>query len=250
VLHAATVGAGLQKLMLSRVRGQKGQSGAAALVSDTPRVALPWAAGPSFGYADCVTTVGKGDKPAATRNLTQLLQAASDGQPGASDELLSLVYEHLHSIAQARMAQERPGHTLQATALVHEVYLRVLGEHKLPWNGRAHFFHVAAEAMRRLLIEHARSRGRVKRGGDRQRVPLSVLELADVQDEEQILALDGAMRRLEDVDPEAAEVVRLRFFAGLSVEQASEALNISARTIKRDWAFARAWLHQALHGQV
>jgi RNA polymerase sigma factor (TIGR02999 family) len=197
-----------------------------------------------------MTTVGEGETPAAAPDLTQLLQAASDGQSGASDELLSLVYTHLHSIARARMAQERPGHTLQATALVHEAYLRVLGEHKLAWNGRAHFFHVAAEAMRRLLIEHARRRARTKRGGDRQRVPLNVLDLAAEPDEQQILALDGALGRLEAVDAQAAEVVRLRFFAGLSVEQSAEALNLSARTIKRDWAFARAWLHQALQGQV
>jgi RNA polymerase sigma factor (TIGR02999 family) len=197
-----------------------------------------------------MTTVGEGETPAAAPDLTQLLQAASDGQSGASDELLSLVYTHLHSIARARMAQERPGHTLQATALVHEAYLRVLGEHKLAWNGRAHFLHVAAEAMRRLLIEHARRRARTKRGGDRQRVPLNVLDLAAEPDEQQILALDGALGRLEAVDAQAAEVVRLRFFAGLSVEQSAEALNLSARTIKRDWAFARAWLHQALQGQV
>jgi RNA polymerase sigma factor (TIGR02999 family) len=193
---------------------------------------------------------GGGNKPTATGDLTQLLRAAAEGQSGAADELLRLVYNHLHSIAQMRMARENPGHTLQATDLVHEVYLRVLGEHAIAWNGRAHFYHVAAEAMRRLLIEHARRRDRVKRGGGRQRVPLNVVDLAAEQDEEQILALDSAMRRLQEVDGDAAEVVRLRFFAGLSVEQSAEALNVSPRTIKRDWAFARAWLHQALEGRV
>ena len=186
----------------------------------------------------------------APSDVTRLLQDISAGRPDAAGSLLPLVYDHLKAIAAQRMASERPGHTLQATALVHEAYLRILGSQDIDWNGRAHFFHIAAEAMRRLLIEHARARGRVKRGGDRQRVVLSVLDLAQDQDEERIMALDDAVRRLEQADADAAEVVRLRFFAGLTLEQTAQAMDRSPRTIKRDWAFARAWLHQALRGEV
>jgi RNA polymerase sigma factor (TIGR02999 family) len=182
-------------------------------------------------------------------DVTRLLQDAADGRPGAADRLFPLVYSHLRAIAQQRMALERPGHTLEATALVHEAFLRIAGRAPAAWNGRAHFFHAAGEAMRRLLIDHARRRDRVKRGGARQRVPLNVLDLAAEQDEEQIVALDEAMVRLEGVDEESAEVVRLRFYAGLSVEQTAEAMGVSERTVKRDWAFARAWLHQALEGK-
>jgi len=168
----------------------------------------------------------------------------------SADGILTRVYEQLRAIAQRQMDQERPGHTLTATALVHEAYMRLAGERELAAGGKAHFYHIAAEAMRRLLIDHARARGRLKRGGARPRTPLSVLDLAQEHEEQQIVALDEAVLRLEKLDAEAAEVVRLRFFAGLSVEQAAEALGISVRTVKRDWAFARAWLHQALDGQA
>jgi len=136
--------------------------------------------------------------------------------------------------------------TLQATALVHEAYLRLLGGTQPPWNDRQHFFRAAAEAMRRILIEHARKRGRVKRGGKRVRVELTGVDLASDQDLDQILALDDAFRRLEQQDPEAADVVRLRCFAGLSVEETAQATGHSERTVKREWAFARAWLYDAL----
>jgi RNA polymerase sigma factor (TIGR02999 family) len=197
-------------------------------------------------------TAGQGQHGATSSSgeATRLLLELAEGRAGAADELLPMVYTHLRAIAEQRMELERPGHTLQATALVHEAYLRLVGAHDIAWNGRAHFYHIAAEAMRRLLVEHARARGRIKRGGDRQRAPLNILDLAADPDEEQIVALDDAMRRLEQVDGQAAEVVRLRFYAGLSVEQTSDALGISARTVKRDWAFARAWLHQALAGEV
>ena len=195
------------------------------------------------------TESGHSREGSPPEDVTRLLQEVTDGRPGAADELLPRVYAQLRAIAQQRMALERPGHTLQATALVHEAYLRVIGPH-VAWHGRAQFFHVAAQAMRRLLVEHARARGRIKRGGDRKRVLLNVLDLAEEQDEEQILALDGALERLETVDGQAAEVARLRFYAGLSVEQTAEALGTSARTVKRDWAFARAWLHQAIAGEV
>jgi RNA polymerase sigma factor (TIGR02999 family) len=149
------------------------------------------------------------------------------------------------------MRHERPGHSLQATALVHEAYARIAGNRPDGWTSPGQFYSAAAEAMRRILIDHARGRGRVKRGGGRRCVPLSVLDLAAEQDEEQIMAVDAALRRLEEqVDGDAAKVVQLRFFAGLSVEQTAEALGVSARTVKRDWAFARAWLHQALEGDM
>jgi RNA polymerase sigma factor (TIGR02999 family) len=147
------------------------------------------------------------------------------------------------------MALERRDHTLQATALVHDAYLRLLGDSDLAWNDRAHFFHAAAEAMRRLLIEHARKRGRVKRGGDRRRVFADILDLAEA-DGEETLALDDAIRRLGETDDQAAAVVRLRFFAGLSVDETALALGVSSRTVDRQWMFARAWLFRAMEEEV
>jgi len=192
----------------------------------------------------CSGASGEGET--STAQVTQVLQDVAAGRAGAAEALMPLVYEHLRAIARKRMTQERPGHTLQSTALVHEAYLRVVGDAGRDWNGRSHFFHAAAEAMRRILIEHARANGRIKRGGDRQRVALSYLDLAAEQDEGQVLALDGAIGELERADAEAAEVVRLRFFAGLSVAQTAETMGLSERTVKRDWAFARAWLHRRL----
>ncbi len=158
--------------------------------------------------------------------------------------LLPLVYDQLRAVAQRALAADRPDHTLQATALVHEAYLKLVGEREIPWASRAHFHVAAAEAMRRILLDHARARGRVKRGGGRARLTLSdVAELATKPEE--IVRFDEGFRRLEDESPEAAEIVRLRFFAGLSVEQTAEALGVSTSTVDRRWAFARAWLYQA-----
>jgi RNA polymerase sigma factor (TIGR02999 family) len=174
------------------------------------------------------------------------------GPPGGRAELLPLVYEQLRGLARRQMAGERAGHTLQPTALVHEAYLRLLRDRSVAWAGRAQFFCAAAEAMRRILVEHARARGRLKRGGGaaegggRRRVPLSVLELATGEDPAEILALDEAVRRLEGENPELGAVVRLRFYAGLSVEEAAEVLGVSARSVKRDWSYARAWLFRVL----
>lgn len=181
--------------------------------------------------------------------VTRILVAVEGGNVRAADKLLPLVYEQLRAIAGQRMAQERAGHTLQATALVHEAYLRLVGGQQVPWMNRAHFYLAAAEAMRRILIEHARKRGRLKRGGDRRRVPVSVADLAAEQDSEEILAVDEAVRRLEETDAQAGKVVRLRFFAGLSVDETARALDLSPRTIAREWAYARAWLHDALKGE-
>lgn len=160
--------------------------------------------------------------------------------------LIPLVYDELRFLASAQLHQERPDHTLQPTALVHEAYLRMLGGQSIPWANRSHFFRAAAEAMRRILIEHARKRGRVKRGGGRPRLPMNVLDLAAEQDSTEILALDEAIRRLEEQDARMSQVVRLRFFAGLSVEDTAMALEVSERTVKREWTFARAWLYRAL----
>lgn len=180
-------------------------------------------------------------------DITRLLAAlGAEGHEEARDRLMPLVYDELRGIARSALRQERPDHSLEATELVHEAYLRLMAGAPAPWDGRRHFFYAAGEAMRRLLIEHARKRGRVKRGGQRVRVDLSGVDLASDYDVEQVLALDDVFRRLEKQDPQAANVVRLRFYAGLSVEETAKALDISERTVKREWAFARAWLFEAL----
>mgnify|MGYP000945125049 CR=1 FL=1 len=181
-----------------------------------------------------------------------MLQAIAEGKPRASEELLPLVYEELRRLASARMAQEPAGHTLQATALVHEAYLRLVKEEDVRWQGRAHFFAAAAEAMRRILIERARRRGRIKHGGEHKHVSVDDFEPGASQsggNEVDLLALDESLERLKKEDPRLERVVTLRFFGGLSVEQAAEVLNISERTIKRDWEFARAWLFREMTGR-
>ena len=161
-----------------------------------------------------------------------------------ASELLPLVYDELRALARHRMAHEHPEHTLQATALVHEAYLRLAANARFA--NRAHFFHSAAEAMRRILIEHARANGRIKRGSGAKKVPLNVLDLAAMPDSEQILAFDEAIERLEREAPAAAAVVRLRFYAGLSVEEAAETLGVSPRSVNREWTYARAWLFKEI----
>ena len=178
--------------------------------------------------------------------VTRLLAAIESGDACAADKLLPLVYGQLRAIARQRMAQERAGHTLQATALVHEAYLRLIGGQEVKWVDRAHFCFAAAEAMRRILIEHARKRNRIKRGGDLRRAPVSVADLAAGQDFEEIVAVDDAIRRLEEEDAQVVRVVRLRFYAGLSVDETARALDLSPRTVAREWAYARACLHDAL----
>ena len=178
--------------------------------------------------------------------FTRLLDAAGEGDPRAAQKLLPLVYDQLRKAAQKQMAGERRDHTLQATALVHEAYIRLVGSHEVAWENRAHFYVAAAEAMRRVLIEHARKRGRIKRGGDRKRVPLSAVYLAENAHPEEIMSVDTAIRRLEERDSRMARIVRLRFFAGLSVEDTAETLGLSDRTVRREWALARAWLHREL----
>jgi RNA polymerase sigma factor (TIGR02999 family) len=182
--------------------------------------------------------------------VTRILGELRGGRGHATKDLLPLVYQQLRAIAQQNMNDERPSHTLEATALVHEAYLRLVGDQELGWDSRGHFFTAAAEAMRRILIEHARAKHRIKRGGGgeapRQRVPLTGLDLAREDDLEEILAVDDAFRRLEVEEPAAAHVVRLRFYAGLSVAETAAALGISERSVAREWSFARAWLADAL----
>ena len=179
--------------------------------------------------------------------VSRLLSGARDGDSRAAAELFPLVYAELRNLARQRMASERPGHTLQATALVHEAYLKLLGGDKAAWASRKQFFFAAAEAMRQILIDYARARGGLKRGGGKKRLPLNVVDLAaDDEQIPQILALDEAISRLEKVSPDVAAVVRLRFYAGLSVEETAEALGISPRTVKREWTYARATLSREL----
>ncbi len=182
-------------------------------------------------------------------DVTRILSAIEGGDARAADELLPLVYGQLRSIAKQHMAQERADHTLQATALIHEVYLKLVGNREIRWVSGAHFYAAAAEAMRRILVDHARKRGRVKRGGDRRRVPLKGVDLAVQQDSSEILALDQALERLQKEDERMHKVVMLRFFAGLSIEDTANAMDISSRTVKREWGFARAWLYRVLGQQ-
>ena len=179
--------------------------------------------------------------------VTRLLSEAAAGSSEAASEVLPLVYNTLKDIARQRMSMERPDHTLQATALVNECYLRLMGTSALHISARAQFFHVAAEAMHRILVEHARSRGRLKRGGKSKRMPINVLDLAAAEEPREILAFDEALSNLAAESPDTAAVVRLRFFAGLSVEETAKTLAISTRTVNREWAYARAWLYDALN---
>lgn len=159
---------------------------------------------------------------------------------------MDCVYEHLRAIAENRMAGERSGHTLQATALVSEAYLRLMRNSDITWRDRGHFYGAAAEAMRRILIDHARQRGASMRGGDRQRLPIDVCDLASIDNPQQILSLDRAFVRLQEHDPVSAEVVRLRFFAGLTIEQTAAVMGISESSVKREWTYARAILFRLL----
>jgi RNA polymerase sigma factor (TIGR02999 family) len=182
----------------------------------------------------------------AGRQVTRILEEAG-GNADAARNLLPLVYDELRKLAAARMNAEREDHTLQATALVHEAYLRLVGGRELNWVNRAHFFSAAAEAMRRILIEHARAKLGPRRSGGRGKLPIDVVDLARMDDPEQILSLDEAISRLESEDAFAARVVQLRFYAGLTVEETAKALESSVSTVKREWAFARAFLFRILN---
>jgi RNA polymerase sigma factor (TIGR02999 family) len=179
-------------------------------------------------------------------DVTRILNAIEQGDGRAIDQLLPVVYQELRRLATQKLARERPGQTLQATALVHEAYLRLVGAESQTWKGRTHFFAAAAEAMRRILIESARRKHRLKRGGNQQRVDVDEAEIVIEGPSEDLLALDEALARLETSDKVKAEVVKLRYFAGLTLEQAAELLEISPTTAKRHWTYARAWLYKAI----
>ena len=180
------------------------------------------------------------------REVTRILTAIEKGDVHAADELLPLVYQELRQLAAQRMKKEKPGQTLQATALVHEAYLRLVGTEGQNWDGRTHFFAAAAEAMRRILIENARRKKSLKHGGGHQRVDLKDVDLAIEVPCDHLIALDEALGKLAEEEPEVAELVKLRYFAGLTIEQAAEILKVSQRTAYRYWAYARARLHQEL----
>jgi RNA polymerase sigma factor (TIGR02999 family) len=179
--------------------------------------------------------------------VTKILEQIEQGDTAAAAELLPLVYAELRKLAGYRLEREKPGQTLQATALVHEAYIRLVENAEIKWDGRSHFFAAAAEAMRRILVDHARRRHSVKHGGGFERQVLEdvAIELGDI---DQLLDLDAALTKLAKEDREMAKLVELRYFAGLGVEETAKALGVSPRTVKRNWAYARAWLGRELNG--
>lgn len=180
-------------------------------------------------------------------DVTRILDAIQAGKPQAASELLPLVYDELRRLAAAKLAHEKPGQTLDATGLVHEAYLRLVGKGDEPqWESRGHFFAAAAEAMRRILVENARQKKSLKHGGDHQRIDLHPHDLVLRETPEELLALDEALTNLAQEDPPAAQVVKLHFFAGLSIEEAAMAMGISRATAYRHWTYAKAWLRSAL----
>jgi RNA polymerase sigma factor (TIGR02999 family) len=176
--------------------------------------------------------------------ITHLLQAIDRGDSKSADDLLPLVYEELRRLAASKMAREAPGQTLQPTALVHEAWLRLAGGASPQFNGRAHFFGAAAEAMRRILIDRARRKAAQRHGGGQQRVDIDEVEIAAPAQEDELLAVNDALNKLAALDASKAELVKLRFFAGLTIEQAAAVLGVSEPTAKRWWAYARAWLFE------
>jgi RNA polymerase sigma factor (TIGR02999 family) len=182
-------------------------------------------------------------EPDAAGKVTQALAALSSGETDSFDDLLPLVYEELRRMAAAQMAREKPGHTLQATALVHEAWLRLAGSEERNWRGRSYFFAAAAEAMRRILVETARRKIRQKRGGDWQRVSFEGLDVAQAPADERVLWVDEALRELAKLEPTEAKVVTMHVFAGMSHAEIGGALGLSERSVKRYWAYAKAWLY-------
>ncbi|MHC5113872.1 MAG: ECF-type sigma factor [Planctomycetota bacterium] len=181
------------------------------------------------------------DQPLSNNDVTRLLNALGEGDRTSSEELLAVLHDELRALARRRMAQERPDHTLQPTALVNEAYMRLV-QGDPSWQGRAHFFGAAAEAMRRILIDHARARMAKKRGGDLARMTFHDLDVQSEDPDLDLLALDEALTALEAFDARLADVVRLRYFAGLGIDETSQLLEVSPATVKRDWTYARAWL--------
>ena len=186
----------------------------------------------------------------STSEITQVLQAIRRGDGRASDELLPLVYSELRRLAAMRMAQEPAGQTLQGTALVHEAWLRLVGDRERTWQNRAHFFGAAAEAMRRILVENARRKSRLKRGGAQIRLDIENLDLAAATPDDKILLMDDALEQLQAEDAEKARIVVLKFFGGLTNQEVAESLQVAERTVERQWAYAKAWLFQRIKSQA
>jgi RNA polymerase sigma factor (TIGR02999 family) len=181
--------------------------------------------------------------------VTQILDAIGHGELHAADQLLTLVYAELRRLATAKMASESPGQTLQPTALVHEAWLRLTNDDQRKWNDRTHFFAAAAEAMRRILVDNGRRKRTERHGGGKQRVEMPEIASAVMETDDKVLAVNEALEKFAVLDPQKAELVKLRYFVGMTLEQAAEALGLSERTAKRYWAFARAWLHEEIKAQ-
>ncbi len=193
-----------------------------------------------------MTTKAKSARVPGTGEITRWLAQMREGDPEAAEELLSHVYRELRTLAGVKMAREAPGQTLQPTALVHEAWLRLMGGEGAQFPDRAYFFAAAGEAMRRILVENARRKQRLKRGGNLERVDIEKVELAAPLPDDELLALDEALARLAESEPRAAELVKLCFFIGLTQEQAAKELGVSVATVERTWAFARAWLFREI----
>ena len=178
--------------------------------------------------------------------VTHMLQSIESGDAKAADELLPLVYEELRKLAIAKMANESPNQTLQPTALVHEAWLRLIGNENIKWDGRAHFFGAAAEAMRRILIDNARRKRALRHGGNQQRLDIDEIEIAALEKEDELLAINEALEKFAVVDKQKAELVKLRYFVGLTIDESAEILGISAPTAKRWWTYSRAWLFRQI----
>jgi RNA polymerase sigma factor (TIGR02999 family) len=183
---------------------------------------------------------------ADTENVSQLLQEWSKGEQQALEELLPLIYNELRQLAHNFLYRERPGHTLQTTALVHEAYLKLIDQRDARWQNRSHFFAIAAQAMRRILIDSARRHAAMKRGGPQEKLSLDEVPNVSIEPNLKLLALDEALNALAEIDPEQSRIVELRYFGGLTIDETAEVMKTSPATVKREWAMARAWLHQAL----
>lgn len=179
-------------------------------------------------------------------DVTQILSDMHGGDRASLEKLLPMIYDELHALAQAQLRQERPGHTLQATALVNEAYLKLIELKHIKWEGRAHFFGAAARIIRRILVDHARGRDRLKRGGDRKRIPLDSSAIQDDGKSVDLIALHEALEKLEALDSRQSKIVELRFFGGLSMKEVADVLGVSLRTVEGDWTMARAWLMEQL----
>ena len=182
-------------------------------------------------------------------DVTRILEKVEQGDGQAATELLPLVYEELRRLAAHKLSAESSGQTLQATALVHEAWLRLVRSEEQTWQNRGHFFAAAAEAMRRILVENARRKARLKRGGDRERVDLDQLDLAETSPDEKVLLIDEALEQLQQQDPQRARVVVLKFFGGLTNQEVAASLGVTERTVERHWSYARAWLFRAIRQQ-